>query len=190
MDSKSFLFVLSAPSGAGKTTLKDRLMPAIPRLKYSISATTRPQRPGEVDGTHYFFKSRDQFQQMIAQDELIEYNEVHNNFYGTPKAFIDDSLAAGDNIILDLDVYGKINFDKAYPNAIGILIIPPSMELLQQRLIDRKSDDDEVIKIRLQNAVKEMEFAKTKGKYEHTVVNDDLEIATKELQSIVTSYIN
>jgi guanylate kinase len=159
------LFVLSAASGAGKTTLKDKVLGDFPNIRYSISATTRAPRCGEENGVHYFFKSIAEFQNMIAHNELVEWNQVHNNFYGTPRSFIENTLAQGQHVLLDLDVFGKINFDKSYPDAIGILILPPSLDILEQRLRNRKTDSEEVIQIRLANASKEIDFALQNGKY-------------------------
>src|SRR5258708_1192359 len=146
------LIVFSAPSGAGKSTLKDALMARFPSLRYSVSATTRKPRPGEEEGVHYFFKSQDEFRSMIDKQELVEHMQVHGNFYGTPRTPILEALERGHSVILDLDVYGKVNFDKAFPDAIGILIVPPSLEELERRLVARKSDDAETIRVRLQNA--------------------------------------
>ena len=183
------LFVLSAASGAGKTTLKDRVMPLFPDFRYSISATTRPPRPGEIDGVHYFFKSVAQFQLMIEQNELVEWNQVHNNYYGTPRSFIEQTLAQGKHLLLDLDVFGKINFDKVYPDAIGILILPPSLEVLETRLRSRQTDSEEVIQVRLANARKEIEFAQNQGKYQYTIYNDQLDQAAEELSSIFRKHL-
>ena len=183
---KSKLFVMSAPSGAGKTTLKDLVIKEFPDMVYSISATTRAPREGEVDGTHYFFKSRDEFKRMIENNELVEWNEVHGNFYGTPKSFVEKMLSEGKRVLFDLDVFGKINFDKVYPEAIGILILPPSLEILEQRLRNRHTDSDEVISLRLHNARKEIEFAKQHGKYEYKIVNDNLDDAVNQLRKILS----
>ena len=183
---KSKLFVMSAPSGAGKTTLKDLVIKEFPDMVYSISATTRAPREGEVDGTHYFFKSRDEFKRMIENNELVEWNEVHGNFYGTPKSFVEKMLSEGQRVLFDLDVFGKINFDKVYPEAIGILILPPSLEILEQRLRNRNTDSDEVINLRLHNARKEIEFAKQHGKYEYKIVNDNLDDAVNQLRKILS----
>lgn len=183
---KSKLFVMSAPSGAGKTTLKDLVIKEFPDMVYSISATTRAPREGEVDGTHYFFKSRDEFKRMIENNELVEWNEVHGNFYGTPKSFVEKMLSEGKRVLFDLDVFGKINFDKVYPEAIGILILPPSLEILEQRLRNRNTDSDEVISLRLHNARKEIEFAKQHGKYEYKIVNDNLDDAVNQLRKILS----
>ena len=183
---KSKLFVMSAPSGAGKTTLKDLVIKEFPDMVYSISATTRAPREGEVDGTYYFFKSRDEFKRMIENNELVEWNEVHGNFYGTPKSFVEKMLSEGKRVLFDLDVFGKVNFDKVYTEAIGILILPPSLEILEQRLRNRHTDSDEVISLRLHNARKEIEFAKQNGKYEYEIVNDNLDDAVNQLRKILS----
>ena len=182
---KNKLFVMSAASGAGKTTLKDKVIGEFPDIVYSISATTRSPREGEVNGVHYFFKTKEEFEQMIKDDALVEYNLVHGNYYGTPKSFVEDMLRQGKRVLFDIDVFGKVNFDKVYPEATGILILPPSEEELERRLRGRGTDSEEVIRLRLENAKKEMEFAKTKGKYEHIIVNDDLEKAANELRAIL-----
>ena len=176
---------MSAASGAGKTTLKDLVIKDFPDIKYSISATTRKPREGEVDGVHYFFKTKEEFEQMIKDNALVEYNLVHGNYYGTPKSFVEKTLAEGNRVLFDLDVFGKINFDKVYPDATGIFILPPSEEELERRLRGRGTDSEEVIQLRLANAQKEIEFAKTKGKYEYTIINDDLQKAADELRAIL-----
>ena len=183
---KNKLFVMSAASGAGKTTLKDLVIKDFPDIKYSISATTRKPREGEIDGVHYFFKTKEEFEQMIKDDALVEYNLVHGNYYGTPKSFVEKTLAEGNRVLFDLDVFGKVNFDKVYPDATGIFILPPSDEELERRLRGRGTDSEEVIQLRLANAKKEIEFAKTKGKYEYTIVNDDLQKAADELRAILS----
>lgn len=183
---KNRLFVMSAASGAGKTTLKDKVIHKFPDIRYSISATTRSPRPGEVNGVHYFFKTKDEFLKMIQEDALVEWNEVHGNYYGTPKSFVEEALAKGERVLFDIDVFGKVNFDKVYPEATGILILPPSPEELERRLRTRASDSEEVIRLRLENAKKEIEFAQTNGKYEHVIVNDDLETAALELERILS----
>ncbi len=182
---KHSLFVMSAPSGAGKTTLKDLVIPEFPDLVYSISATTRRPRDGEIDGIHYFFKTREEFQTMISNGEMVEWNEVHGNFYGTPKSFVEKTLAEGKRVLFDLDVFGKVNFDKVYPEAIGILILPPSLEILEERLRHRATDSESVIELRLENARKEIQFAEEHGKYEYTIVNDNLENAASQLRTIL-----
>ncbi len=181
-------FVFSAASGAGKTTLMNKVMPSFPNVVYSISATTRKPRPGEIDGVHYFFKTEEEFKKMIELNELVEWNKVHNNYYGTPKFFVEQKLAEGKDVAFDLDVFGKINFDKVYPQAIGILILPPSMEELEKRLRLRKTETEDTLNLRMENAKKETEFALTKGKYQYVIYNGDLEVAATELKSIIEKY--
>ena len=181
------IFVFSAPSGAGKTTLINAVREAFPDVVYSISATTRPPRQGEIDGVHYFFLSPDEFKARAARGEFAEWAIVHEHYYGTPRSFIDGVIRSGRHIIMDIDVAGKKKFDRVYPGAIGILILPPSMEVLESRLRARKSDSEEVIRVRLANARSEMEFAQSKGKYEYTVINDDLEQARSRIVALIRS---
>ncbi len=183
------IFVFSAPSGAGKTTLMTRLKQNIPQLVYSISATTRKPRAGEVHGTHYFFYSVDEFKEMIAAGAFAEWATVHGNYYGTPRSFIDATIKSGNCIIMDIDVQGKLQFDKVYPEAVGILILPPSMEELENRLRKRGSEDDATVNLRLKNAITEIETAKSTGKYEHVIINDDFNRAAAEIESVVRGYI-
>jgi guanylate kinase len=183
------IFVFSAASGAGKTTLLDYLRQTVPDLVYSISATTRPPRPGEKDGVHYFFLKELDFKRKMEAGEFAEWAVVHGHFYGTPRSFIDDTIASGKHIIMDIDVVGKKKFDNVYPDAIGILLLPPSVGLLRQRLEKRGTDSKEEIDLRIANAVKEMDFAKKKGKYEYTVINDDLQKAKSEVVRIVCNEI-
>ena len=184
------VFVFSAPSGAGKTTILDYLRTAVPGLVYSISATTRRPRDGEVDGVHYFFLSEQEFKRRIEKHEFAEWALVHGNYYGTPKSFIEETIAGGLHVIMDIDVFGKKTFDKSYPDAIGILILPPSMELLEKRLRGRGSDDEETVRTRLKNAMTEINFARDQGKYEFTIINDDLEIAKSETEQVIRSNID
>ncbi|NLG16182.1 MAG: guanylate kinase [Fibrobacter sp.] len=181
------IFVFSAPSGAGKTTILDHLRVTVPNLVYSISATTRRPRAGEIDGRHYFFLSVEEFKGRIEAGDFAEWAVVHNNYYGTPRSFIDQVIQSGRHIVMDIDVFGKKQFDKVYPDAIGVLILPPGMEELEKRLRNRSSDDEETISIRLKNAVTEIEFARSQGKYEYTIVNDDLERAKRETEELIRS---
>ncbi|NLE02932.1 MAG: guanylate kinase [Fibrobacter sp.] len=184
------IFVFSAPSGAGKTTILNYLKMSIDGIVYSISATTRKPRPGEVDGVHYFFLSETEFKKKIEQQAFAEWALVHGNYYGTPRSFIDDTIEKGLHIIMDIDVFGKKKFDLVYPDAIGILILPPSMDILEKRLRGRSSDDEETIKLRLKNASVEMDFAVAEGKYEYTIINDDLEKAKAEVVDVVKTVVS
>lgn len=184
------ILVFSAPSGAGKTTILEHLRSVMPGLVYSISATTRPPRDHEINGVHYFFLNEDAFKRRIEADEFAEWEIVHGNYYGTPKSFINSTIQAGRHIILDIDVYGKAEFDAVYPGAIGIFIKPPSLEELERRLRNRKTDSDEVISLRLENAKKEMAFAERKGKYEYTIINDDLDKTKRKVVALVKNIID
>jgi guanylate kinase len=184
------IFVFSAASGGGKTTLLNHLKHVYPELVYSISVTTRPPRPGEINGNHYFFITPEKFRKKIDNNEFAEWASVHGHFYGTPKKFIDDTITCGKHIIMDIDVFGKIKFDEIYPNAIGVLLVPPSLDVLEKRLRNRNTEDEQTIRVRLENAGKEMDFARSNGKYEYTVVNNDLSSAKAEVVSIVRNIIN
>lgn len=186
---KGRIIVFSAPSGAGKTTLLDYLRFSIPGLVYSISATTRSPRPGEVDGEHYFFLTEEAFKKKIDEGGFAEWQMVHDNYYGTPRSFIDETVGRGTNIVMDIDVFGKKKFDAMYPEAVGILILPPDMNELEQRLRLRKTESEEAIERRLTNASVEMNCAICEGKYEHRIVNDDLDRAQQEVLRIVRSII-
>jgi guanylate kinase len=183
------IIVFSAPSGAGKTTLLDHVRDTIPGLVYSISATTRPPRPHEVHGRHYFFLSEEEFRRKIEADELAEWQEVHGHYYGTPRDSLDSTLGAGKHVVMDIDVYGKKKLDRHYPEARGILILPPSLDELARRLRERGTDSEESIATRLSNAEREIAFAQAEGKYEYTVVNDNLERAKAEVASIVREIV-
>jgi guanylate kinase len=183
------IFVFSAPSGAGKSTILRHLTETVPNLVYSISATTRKPRAGETDGVHYFFMTKEEFEAKAAKGEFAEWQEVFGNCYGTPRAFIDSVVATGRHIIMDIDVFGKKKFDLAYPEAVGILIVPPSVEELAARLWARGTDDEATIKLRLEKARAEMEFARSEGKYEYEIVNDDLETAEAETAALIRTII-
>jgi guanylate kinase len=183
------IFVFSAASGAGKTTLLDYLRQTVPDLVYSISATTRSPRPGESDGVHYFFLNETDFKKRAGAGEFAEWAVVHGHYYGTPRSFIDHVVGAGKHIIMDIDVAGKKKFDVVYPEAVGILLLPPSLEVLRRRLETRGTDSKEDIALRLANAVAEIDFAEKHGKYEYTVINDDLDKAKSEVAAIVRNEI-
>ena len=183
------IFVFSAASGAGKTTLLNHLKTVYPDLVYSVSATTRKPRTGEVNGIHYFFMTPEVFIKKRDANEFAEWAMVHGHYYGTPKSFIDATIASGRHILMDIDVFGKKKFDAIYPDTTGILLVPPSIEILEKRLRCRNTDSEETIMLRLSNARKEMEFARLEGKYEYTVINDGLEKAMAEVVAIVGAII-
>ncbi len=180
------LFIISAPSGAGKTTLCKILLERFPCLLFSVSFTTRPPRPGERNGKDYNFITREEFCRGIKKGLWAEWAEVHGNYYGTSANFLNNAMAEGKNVILDIDVQGAATMLRSYPDAVTIFIQPPSMEVLQSRLKKRSSDSETVIKKRLDAAVKEMA---QKHLYSHIVVNDDLAKAVEELAAIVRQYV-
>jgi guanylate kinase len=176
------LFVLSAPSGAGKSTLCRILRQRRPALRYSISYTTRSIRAGEVDGQDYFFIDANTFQEGIAAGRWLEWARVHGHYYGTAADFIDRTLAAGHDLLLDIDVQGADQLVQRYPQAVTIFIMPPSMDELRQRLAKRGTDAPDVIAARLRNAREEMA---ARSRYRYIVVNDQLDQAVEELLALV-----
>lgn len=176
------LFVVSAPSGAGKTTLCRAARKQLPDLVYSVSSTTRRPRPGEIDGKDYFFVSEAQFRAGIDAGVWAEWARVHDNYYGTSAEFIDAHLSAGRDVLLDIDVQGARQILGRYPGAVTIFIMAPSMAVLRQRLTDRGQDDAAVIEKRMQNAVGEIA---EKTMYRHVIVNDDLEAAIARFVGIL-----
>lgn len=181
----SHLFILSAPSGAGKTTLRHAVQEQFPDMLYSISYTTRPARTGEQNGVDYHFVDRDEFEEGIAAGRWAEWASVHENYYGTSADFVDQALAGGKDVLLDIDVQGTRQVLKRYPDCITVFIMPPSLDVLQSRLKERGTDSAEVIAVRLENARKEMA---QKDLYRHIVVNDRLSDAIAELNAIIESY--
>jgi len=176
------LFVVSAPSGAGKTTLCNAVRRYLPDLVYSVSSTTRAPREGEQEGRDYFFVTEAQFREGIDKGQWAEWARVHDNYYGTAARFIEDHLDAGRGVLLDIDVQGAAQILKRYPDAVTIFIMAPSMEILRQRITARGLDSVSVIDKRLKNA--EAEIA-CRGKYRHVLVNDDLEATVARFVSIL-----
>jgi len=182
MEKRGTLFVISAPSGAGKTTLIGKVLKQFPQLSYSISHTTRKPRKGEIHGRDYFFIDENQFQTLISQDQWIEWAQVHGNFYGTSKAFVTQKLAAGENILLDIDVQGAKQIMNSELGLVSIFILPPSIEALRQRLENRGTDSKTVILQRMENARLEMD---QQSAYDHVIVNDEIDQAVADLCSIL-----
>lgn len=179
---KPRLFIVSGPSGSGKGTLLAELRSRHPDIFYSISATTRAPRAGlEEDGVHYFFLSRERFEQMIQEDAFIEYNYYCGNIYGTPRAPVEDALKAGRSVILEIETAGMQDAFRQYPDAVTVFIAPPSLEVLEQRLRGRQSESDEKCRKRLEKARAELQLA---GQYRYCVVNADLAQAVEELDRI------
>ncbi len=183
MKNRARLFVISAPSGAGKTTLIRQVLEQFPFLSYSISHTTRKPRKGEIHGKDYFFIDKKDFQTLIDQDQWIEWAQVYGNFYGTSKTFVEEKIKAGDSLLLDLDVQGAKQVMAAGFALVSIFIMPPSIEVLQQRLENRGTDAEKVILQRMENAEKEIQ---EKSLYDYVVINDDLDQAIADLHAIFT----
>lgn len=179
---KGFPIILTAPSGAGKTTLSRAVVRLHPEIYYSISVTSRPPRPSEQDGVDYHFVPVAEFERMLEAGELIEWAMVHDNYYGTPKRQIQEKLDAGVDVIMDIDTVGARSIKRLYPQAAAIFVLPPSMEELARRLVGRASDSEEVIKKRLNRAKQEMAEI---GDFEYFIVNDDFEQAVHSVVSII-----
>lgn len=182
------LLIIVAPSGAGKSTLIKRLKQDLSqKLVESISYTTRPMRQGEKEGVNYFYISKEEFIKMRDSGEFLEWAQVHTNFYGTSKSFVEGELQHGHNLIFDVDVQGTDSIKNCFKNrAIAIFIAPPSLKELEDRLRKRGTDSEEVIQIRLKNAKKEME---RQNDFDYRLVNDDLEKTYKELKNIVSKIL-
>jgi guanylate kinase len=176
------LFVITAPSGAGKTSLIEALMRDDPSLKLSISYTTRAPRPGEKNGVDYHFVDDATFLAMRSRGEFLESAEVHGNRYGTSKQVITQGLARGDDLILEIDWQGARQVRAIYPDCVGIFILPPSIEELERRMRTRGQDSDEVMRRRLENARGEMDHA---GEFDYAIINKDFETARRELARVI-----
>lgn len=176
------IIVISAPSGTGKTTIVKMILKKFKNLKYSVSTTTRPKRENEIEGKDYFFVTEDEFKKLIKENYFIEWQKVHNYYYGTSREFVEKILNSGYNCILDIDVKGGVSLKKIYPDGIYIFLLPPSMEELKKRLITRGTESPEELKLRLKNAKKEIKFKKY---YDYVIVNDDLKETVKKIVEIL-----
>jgi len=181
---KGLLIVLSGPSGVGKGTVCSVLRQKMPELVYSVSATTRPPRQGEMDGINYFFKSREQFQDMIARDALLEYAEYVGNYYGTPRDFVEQTINAGKDIILEIEVQGALKVKEKFPGGVFIFLMPPSLAELKQRITGRGTETQATIDHRMSVAREEIALLRH---YDYAVVNDEIDAACHRIQSIVVA---
>lgn len=182
---EGLLLVVSGPAGVGKGTLDKALLERHQDMKLSVSATTRAPRPGEIDGVHYFFKTEEEFKAMIERNEFLEYMHVfQTNYYGTPRSFVEEQLSRGIDVILEIDVQGAIKVKKAFPNAVMIFIVPPSMAELKSRLIGRNTETLEQIEKRFATAEKEIAML---PEYEYVVTNDVVEMAVNQMEAIITA---
>lgn len=182
---RGILFVLSAPSGAGKTTLRRAVLARFPEIAYSVSTTTRSPRPGEVSGRDYVFITREEFEAGIREGRWAEWAQVHGNYYGTSARTLREAAEAGTDVLLDIDVQGARQIRRMFPESVTVFIMPPSFEVLAQRLTARGTESPEAIQLRLRNARQEIE---ERHWYRHVVVNDELATAVEELTAIIASY--
>ena len=187
MNNKVIIF--SAPSGAGKSTIVNHLLSKYPELEFSISATSRAPRGQEKHGVEYYFFTSDEFRQMISEDKFVEYEEVYaGSFYGTLKSEVERIWAKGHTIIFDIDVQGGVNLKRIFGDqAFSVFIQAPSVEILRERLIGRGTDTEEAIEKRVAKAASEMEFAA--GKFDYTLINDDLQTALAEAERVVGGFL-
>ncbi len=179
-----FLLVLSGPSGSGKGTVSQALLTNRDDIVFSISATTRKPRPTEVDGENYFFLTEEEFKEMDANGGFLESAFVHANYYGSPKQFVLDQIEKGEIVLLEIDVQGALQIKKNYKDAIFIFLLPPTMDELKNRIINRGTETEEDINRRLTNAFTELDFV---GEYDFFVVNDKVENAVKDIEAIIAS---
>lgn len=179
---KGLLIVVSAPAGCGKDTILEQVLANNDNIFYSVSATTRTIRPGEVDGASYYFKSRDEFETMIKNSELLEYTEYCGNYYGTPRKAVMDMLDAGKDVVLKIEVEGAANIKRMFPDCVMIFILPPSISELDRRLHKRGTESEEVIQKRIAAAKNELTYA---ANYDYTIVNGALEKTIEDFETVV-----
>ncbi len=181
---KGLLIVISGASGTGKGTVCKKLLADLPKVAYSISATTRIPRPGEVDGREYYFLSAEEFKTWIAEEKFLEYANVYGNFYGTPLNKIEERLNRGEDILLEIDVQGALNVKKKCPDGIYIFLLPPSLYELKRRIEGRGTENPESLARRLKNAVAEIKIGL---QYDYVVVNDTIDNAAAQIKSILAA---
>ncbi len=182
MKKKGLLIVVSGPSGAGKGTICKEFLKNREDIEVSISATTRSPREGEVDGKNYFFITREEFEKGIEKDDFIEYAEVYNNLYGTPKDYVLEKLTKGEHVLLEIDVQGALQVKKKYPEGVFIFILPPSMKELRNRIIKRGSETPETLEKRFSSAFEEIKYV---NEYDYYIINNTVEEASENMLAIV-----
>lgn len=182
--SHGLLIILSGPSGAGKGTLCQELLRQLPDLKYSVSMTTRTSRPGEVDGVHYYFRQKEDFEAMIHGDELLEWAQFCDNYYGTPRFAVEQAIQAGQDVILEIEIQGALQVKKRFPQGVFTFIVPPSLDILSERIHKRGTEIEEVIQKRLAKAIQELEYV---SEYDYVVINDEVPAAVDKLKSILVA---
>ncbi|MGY0692333.1 guanylate kinase [Virgibacillus sp. FSP13] len=184
IEEKGILFVLSGPSGVGKGTVRKELFAHDTDLRYSISMTTRDIRPRETDGVDYFYKTNEEFEALIEQNQLLEYAKYVNNYYGTPRKYVEETLAAGHDVFLEIEVQGALQVKENFPEGVFIFLFPPSLEELKNRIVSRGTESQDLVLNRLKEARKEIEMMDA---YDYVVVNDRVERAVAKVQSIIQS---
>lgn len=182
LNREGILFVISAPSGGGKSTVLRAVLKADSTLSYSVSATTRAPRTGEVDGEDYYFHTEEEFERLIAEDAFIEYAKVHGHYYGTLREEVARKLADRKDVILDIDVQGSLELKEERPDTVTIFILPPSIATLEKRLRSRGLDNEETMRLRLENARNEIRFAQ---RYDYVMVNEDLGRTIETIRNII-----
>lgn len=182
MNKEGILIVVSGFSGAGKGTIMKALLERYDNYALSISATTRNPRPGEEEGKAYFFKTTEEFEKMIAKDDLIEYAMYVGNYYGTPKAYVEEQLCAGKDVILEIEIQGALKVKEKFPNTLLLFVTPPSAEELRKRLEGRGTETQEVIDGRMKRAIEETEYM---DQYDYLVVNDELDVCVEEMHHLI-----
>ena len=181
-ENHGLLIVLSGPSGAGKGTICQELLSQMSNLRYSVSATTRCPRPGEVEAIHYYFRTRQEFESMLARDELLEWAEFCDNYYGTPRFAVEQALQEGLDVILEIEIQGALQVKKRFPQGVFTFIVPPSLDVLSERIHKRGTETEEVIQKRLATAIEELEYV---SEYDYVVINDEVPLAVDKLKSIL-----
>ena len=181
-DKRGNLIILSGPSGVGKGTVLSALMKEYDDIHYSVSATTRKPRVGEEEGNDYYFMSEEKFESLVEKNEFLEWAQVHNNYYGTPKKYVEKNLEQGEDVILEIDIQGAQQIKEKYPHGVFIFLLPPSLEELKSRIHRRGTETEKAIQTRMKNAEKEMDKVED---YDYAVVNDQIEDAINKLKSII-----
>ncbi|HEM5120677.1 TPA: guanylate kinase [Streptococcus suis] len=183
MKERGLLIVFSGPSGVGKGTVRKEIFESSDnKFEYSVSMTTRPQRPGEVDGVDYFFRSREEFEDLIHQGQMLEYAEYVGNYYGTPLTYVNETLDKGIDVFLEIEVQGALQVKKKVPDGVFIFLTPPDLEELQDRLIGRGTDSEEIIAQRIERAKEEIALMR---EYDYAVVNDEVPLAAERVKRII-----
>lgn len=181
-ETKGKIIVISSPSGGGKTTIVRKILAEFPEIVFSVSATTRPKRPDEIDGVHYFFLSEKEFEEKVRNDEFIEWERFYDYYYGTLKTFVLDNIEKGKTVLLEIDVKGALSVKKLFPDAVLIFIDVPSFEELVERLRKRKTESESDFKKRIDRAKMELSY---KDKFDYIFINKDLEEVTSQIKSLL-----